>query len=121
MNMNAVRRKYRCSNKRLVHSCACEYQVKNVQVILQYKALHSPLEICKYPQSLGWRERGGQGGRTQVGRAVSLLWICGDHRRHACSDLGDSHTRMDLFQNTHFHMLHRKISSPDTAKKIQIS
>ncbi len=52
------------------------YQIQSVQVIFQDKALHSPLEICKYSQSLLRGEGGRKGGSTKLSRTVPLLWIC---------------------------------------------
>lgn len=55
------------------------YQIQNVQVIFQYKALHGPLEICEYPQSFRRREGRGQGGSTKLSGTVPLLWINRDN------------------------------------------
>ena len=52
------------------------YQIKNVQIIFQHKALHGALEICKYSQSLGRGEGGGEGGSSELSGTVPLLWIC---------------------------------------------
>ena len=52
----------------------CVYQIQNVQIILKYKALHGPLEICEYSQSFGRRERRGQSGSTKLGRAIPRIW-----------------------------------------------
>lgn len=54
------------------------YQVENVQIIFQHKALHGTLEVCKYSQSLRRGEGGGQGGSTKLSGTVTLLWTCRD-------------------------------------------
>lgn len=60
----------------------CAYQIENVQVIFKHKALHGPLEICKYSQSLGRREGRGKGGSTELGRMVALRCTCEDMRTY---------------------------------------
>lgn len=54
------------------------YQIENVQIVFQHEALHGPLEIGKYSQGLGRRERGRKGGGTKLGWTVSLIWTCRD-------------------------------------------
>ena len=68
--------------------CVCVlHLVEDMKVVLQHKALHGPLEVGKYPKSLGGREGGGEGGRAQEGGAVPLL--CGERRGREETKRGD--------------------------------
>lgn len=80
------------------------YQIQNVQVIFQYKALHGPLEICKYSQSLGRGEGGGKGGSTKLSGAVPLLCICKDIGGYAVVIVKAKVVKLILLACTHNEM-----------------